>query len=233
MGYNHNAQAPGWNAGGYEAAIADIWIDAGGDAEFVADVHVGELNLKDLGIEGIVLAVYNSSGNLVAWVSEDIDNISYDISLHAILPGISLNHTYTCKLWFVSDLYEFDESQIVARVPNLTDYSVSVKVKQISEWRYDGDGHNVPAPWVQLGGDGMNWNTGYFNIGVIMSNQGFDNVKIYARLFDWNYNLIGEGEIYNDVSYPMTEISGSAYLGMQSIPSHGYHVNVYFEYTVN
>lgn len=234
-GYNHGARIPGWIT---NAPSGDIWINANSDAIFTVDVYVGEVQYQLISpaIVGITLAIYNSAGNLVGWGSRNFetDLVQDDVtSLQATVYSIGVETTYTGRIWLVGDTSAFDDSQISCRLPNTSDFTQTVKLKSFSEWHYDGDAQVIPSPWVVNGSVGMNFTTGYFTLNNIASPTGYANVKIYARLFDWTYTQIGIDVIlYNNVYYPPDDIYASEYMGMVNIPDHGYHVFVYFEYTI-
>ena len=104
-----------------------------------------------------------------------------------------------------------------------------IHIRTASTWYYCGDGQTIPSPWVQNGTAAMNWTTGYFDIGNIQANQNYDPLAVYARLYNWLDELIGEGSFFSGAYTANTQITGTQYLGMASIPSYGYKVVVYIE----
>lgn len=233
-GYNHQAVAPGWIG---SAPSGDIWINAGGNADFVVDVNVGEVKWHEVanGIAGVTLAIYYASDSgLAGWGSRNFNasSVQNDVtSLTATLSGIGVERTYYGSVWLVDNTAEFDDTQIVCRVPNTSVFTKTVKIKPASYYYWDATGNTtVPSPWGVYGGIGMNWSTGYFTIGQMMCGNNYSHVRVTAYLFDWLDNLIGSYTFWDGIYYPMDEITGSGYLGMTSIPTHGYRVRIDIAY---
>lgn len=130
MGYNHNAVTPGWD--GKNLSEADIWISPNGAVNFIANIKIGEVNYDtELGIKGVVLAIYENT-TLVAHGYQSIDDWEDEMSLTAALTdGGTTQKTYTGKLYFVDTIATpFDGSQIKCQIPNVDNFSVTVKIKQ-------------------------------------------------------------------------------------------------------
>jgi hypothetical protein len=235
-GYDHVPYStPGWYT--TPSNPTDVWVNAGSKGALTADIYLGEIdyNVGDNG--GVAFVLFDSYGTIQGWSLIDLDMVgdSANLSLETINNQVLEHIDWYAGVYITNDNTVVDpdnlETTVQCRLPNTSTFGVHILIKAASEWHYDGDAQSIPSPWVQNSSAGMNWNTGYFDIGMIVANQGWTNVRVYARLFDWNYNLIGEGEIFDDVYYPLDDITGSAYLGMASIPAYGYHVHVYFEYT--
>lgn len=235
-GYNHGAITPGWIT---SAPTSDLWIDAGSYPSFVADVYVGEVKWDEVGSGGVGVthAVYNGSGNLVAWGSRNFvgSSVQNDVtSLTATMSTSTTGATYTGKIWIVDDTSDFDDSQIVCRLPNTSNYSRTVKVKQPSSVYYSSTGtQQPPSPWTNNNGAlTMNWNTGYCTIGYdLETNNTYSNVRFTATLYNWLDTVIGSGDIFNAGYNPLDSVYGSIYLGMASIPAYGYKVVVDIAYS--
>jgi len=236
-GYNHTAITPGWQTGGLAAATADLWVDSGGDAVFSVNVNVGEVQYQNISpaIVGICLAIYNDTGNLVAWGVRNFDGASVQndvTNLQATLSGVTLEHTYTGRIWLVDDTSDFDDTQQVCYLPNTAAFAKTVKIKTASVWYYsDGGTQTIPSPWTQNGAAGMNWTTGYFDIGMIATNNSYgSSFRIVATLRDWNNDVIGTADIYSGAYNALDDITGSVYLNMTNIPAYGYKVIIEFLY---
>jgi hypothetical protein len=239
-GYNHTAITPGWQTGGLAAAQATIWVNAGSLGSKSVNINVGEPRYGDeFSIDGITLALYNAATNLVGWgsrnfsvVKDDVTTLSATVSASVYPSGMSVDETLTGKIWLVDDTTDFDDTQQQCYSPGTAAFDFDVKIKQFSEWHYDGDAQTIPSPWVQNGTAGLNLTTGYFDIGMIARNNNYTNLKITAKLFDWEYTLIGEDDIYDAAYTALDDITGSVYLGLDPIVAYGYHAIVYFYYTI-
>lgn len=234
-GYNKDAVTPGWQTGGKADAETDVWVNSGSKATVVSKVQIGEVQYP--ASQGLVLVAFETGTTTIsAWSQIDINGIGDTANLTAdSIDNITLAKTWTLRSYITDSntiaQTEDIEGSILCRVPNVDDATVNIKVKDLSEWHYDGDGTTIPSPWVQNGSAGMNYTTGYFDIGSIARNNNYTNLKIYARLFDWTWSYINEGVIYNTSYTALDDVTGSAYVGMSSIPAYGYHIVVYFEYT--
>lgn len=234
-GYNHGARIPGWIS---SAPSADIWVNSGGNAVFSVDVYVGEVLWHTVanGIVGIVLAIYDGS-TLVAWGARNFNDSSVkdDVTgLQATITGVSLQKTYTGKVWLVDSTADFDESQIVCRLPNTSNFSQTVKIKAASSCYYSATGTGQPpAPWTNNNGPlGINWTTGYVTIGYdLQTNNSWSNVRVKATLYNWLDEVIGTADIFNAAYNALDSLDGTAYVGMANIPAYGYRVVVEFLYT--
>lgn len=228
-GYNHNARIPGWIT---SAPSADIWVNSGGDASFVVNVYVGEVQYQNIApaIAGITLAIYNSAGNLVAWGSRNFeDDLVQDevTSLTAVLSGVTIEATYTGKVWLVSDTTEFDDSQIICRLPNTSDFTQTVKIKALTELTVNSNGFTVTYP-------GINLAAGTCSFAEAYNLTGYTNVRIVAQLFDYLWNQVGtDVEMYNDSYYPpdMIYVTPAKPNG-DPIDAYGYHFRITFYLTI-
>jgi len=229
-GYNHTATTPGWTTGGKANAEADVWINSGSYATVISDITIGEVKYE--GADGIVLVAFDGSSNIMAYGETAISSLSEVANLDAqSIDTITLDKTWTLKSYLkVGTIAAWDDiiSAVLYRCPNVDDATVHIKVKTATVLYY-----SLPSPWVQEGSEGMNWTTGYFDIGMIACNQN-KTIKIFAQLFDWTSTEIGIGYIVGDAdnyySYSaMEDLTGSVYLGMTNIPAYGYSVSVSFE----
>jgi hypothetical protein len=126
-GYNHNAVTPGWIG---SAPSGNIWVTPGGTAYITVDVNVGEVRYQEIagGIVGITLAIYYG-GSLMGWASRNFESSSVQNDVTGLSVALSTwvdGRTYTGKVWLVSDTTEFDDTQIVCRLPNTSDFTVTV-----------------------------------------------------------------------------------------------------------
>ncbi len=239
-GYNHNAPTPGWQSGGQAAAEANNWVNSGSQATCNANINIGEIDWEGMGAVGVAMLIFDVTGNIVGWGYTALSGLGSNFTLAGtttISGGIVLDKLDWYAMAFLVDQEILNPedviSAVVCRVPNISTWEINLKVKQASTWYYDGDGQTIPSPWVQNGSAGMNFTTGYFDIGMIACKQN-KQIKIYARLFNWLDEVIGTGYIVgSESSYysysAMEDITGNAYLGMVNIPSYGYRVVVYFE----
>lgn len=239
-GYNHGAVTPGWKSG--HPATADIWVNNGDDAEFLVDIVVGEVKWHEVanGIVGVVFALYDGA-TIVGYVARNFNDASVTDDVTGLYAYIQANmeKTYTGKIWLVDSTdfgpEGFDDSQIVCRLPNTSDFTRTVKIKYMSSWVFSDTGNmNLPSPWVQNQSHAMNWTNGVFNIGSI-ARLTECNVRIYVRLFNWLDQLVASGYIVGDANNyyeydPMDgiDITGTVDLGEDLI--WGYKVYVDFEY---
>lgn len=234
-GYNHGAVTPGWKNA---PNTSDVWVNNGDNAEMFVDLTVGEIKWHELGIVGVVFAIYDGA-TLVAYGSRNFNDASVtdDVTgLYATVLNCATQKTYTLKVWLVdATAYGFDDTQIVCRLPNTLDVTRTVMIKYASSWVYtDTNTMNLPSPWVQNGAAAMNWTTGVFNIGSIARITAC-NVRIKVRLINWLDQLVASGYIIGDASNyysydPMDgiDITGSVDLGNDL--NWGYKVYVDFEY---
>lgn len=232
-GYNHNAVTPGWGTGGKAAAQADIWIVSNSKATFISDVVIGELQYPSE--SGIVLCAFDSSNVIKAWSRittndlKDTANLTCDST-----DNLTVQETFTLKSYIVNSntittANDIDDA-IICRIPNVDNATVTVKIKAASSWYYDQSGNQtIPLPWVQNGSAGMNWTSGYFNIGSIESGTSVTVLRVYVSLFDWTDTLIGTADLFNGNYTAYYDITGSVYLGLAPIANYGYRVVVYFE----
>lgn len=236
-GYNHSAPTPGWNTGGKAAAGADVWINSGEKAEFVSSVIIGEVNYPSA--LGVTLIAIDDTSTIQAYGQTNINEIGNTVSLTAeSIDTITLAKTWTLKS-YIANSYTAESAgdvldSLLCRVPNVDDVSVNVKIKVASEWHYDGDAQTAPDPWVQTGAEGMNWTTGIFDIGNLIANENYTNIKIFGRLFNASYTQVGnDGVIYDDAYTAMSDIIGDTSFGVSvPIDSYGYHVVIYIEYNM-
>lgn len=233
-GYNHSAPLPGWQTGGEAAAEADIWVNSGSKATVSANVSLGEVDYT--GAAGVAMLIFDSYDNIVGWGQQALSGLGNNFILYGETDAnITLDKSYHA-MGYVIDTYplaqsEDVESAVVCQIPLLTEWDVNIKVKAASEWHYSGDGQTIPSPWVQNGSAGMNWNTGYFDIGSIATNNNYgSSFRIVATLYDWSNDVIGSDEIYSGAYTALDDITGSVYLGMATIPAYGYSVVVEFLY---
>ena len=238
-GYNHSAITPGWNV---DPHGNDYWINSGSQVEMPLDILVGEVNYV---AGGKVLGVLtNSADNICGWGTSLLDDFGDGATLNVdtdpvyFAGGITVEQLNMKLKVYINDgtaITEADDidPSILCRVPGTDDAIVNIKIKAASEWHYDATGtHAPPGDWVQSGGEGMNWTTGVFDIGMLQSPSNFTLVKVIVYLYDWEYNLIGGGTLWEDVYYATDEIIGDLYLGMINIPAYGYHVVVIIEETI-
>lgn len=232
-GYNHGAVTPGWGTGGKAAAQADIWINSDSKATFISDIVVGEVNYPSS--DGLVLCAIDSASGIAAWSRVTIDDIADTASLTCeSTNNLTLEESFTLRSYVVNantitTANDIDDA-IICRVPNVDDATVTVKIKAASTWYYDQTGtQTIPSPWVQNGAAGMNWTSGYFDIGSILANQNYTGLRVYATLFNWLNKTIGSGNLFNGNYTANQSITGSVYLGMAPIANYGYRVVVYFE----
>ena len=244
-GYNHGAVTPGWKPN--HPVTSDLWVDNGGDAEFLVDITVGEVKWHEVanGIVGVVFALYDG-GALVAYVARNFNDESVTddcTGLYAYVENCALEKTYTGKIWLVDSTdfgpEGFDGSQIVCRLPNTNDFTRTVKIKAASSVIFDSTGTDeAPSPWVNSNPPpakaiAMNWGTGYVSIpfSIVAPTNSWSNVRVYAVLRNWLDEVVGQADIWNGPYSAMDDLYGTADLGMINIPNYGYSVRVYFEYT--
>ena len=228
-GYNHNARTPGWIT---TAPSADIWVNSGGNASFIVDVYVGEVQYQDIApaIAGITLAIYDNTDTLVAWGSRhfDADLVQDDVtSLTAILVNATIERTYTGRVWLVSDTSEFDDSQITCRLPNTSDFTQTVKIKALTNLTVNANGFTVTNP-------GHNLAAGTCSFAEAYNLTGYTNVRIVAQLFDYLWTQVGTDiEMYNDSYYPpdMIYVTPAKPNG-DPIDAYGYHFVITFYLTI-
>jgi hypothetical protein len=232
-GYNHSAPLPGWQTGGEAAAEADIWVNSGSKATASANVSLGEVDYT--GAEGVAMVIFDSYDNIVGWGQQSLSGLGNNFILYGETDDIIVVDKSYHAMGYITDTYPLSQSEDVAsavvyQIPLLTVWDVNIKVKAASEWHYSGDGQTIPSPWTQNGSAGMNWTTGYFDIGMIATNNNYGNLRIIATLYDWLDNVIGSGYIHNGAYTALDDITGSVYLGMASIPAYGYKVIIEFLY---
>ena len=235
-GYNHSALTPGWQSGGQASAQTDIWVDSGNQATVSAPICIGEIDWETEGAGWVVMLIYDEADGLVGWGKTDISTVANNFTLTGttdVSGGIVLNKTWYARMFICAAgllaAKEDVESASMCRIPNTTTFSVNIKVKAASTVYYSSTGTTQPpSPWVNNDGPlGMNWSTGYVTIGYdLQRNDSFTNVTFTATLRNWLGTTIGSGDIFNDVYYALDSVSGSAYLGMTSIPAFGYTVTV-------
>jgi len=192
-GYNHYATAPRWYN---EAPSGDIWISSGTEATFDCTIYIGEVKWEDLGIIGAVHAIYDGAV-LVGWVGVDFDNdlIVDIVDLSLTLSNLTLSKTYTGKVWLVSHLVDWTESDNVCSVPNVGDYTRQVKV--------------LPATTAILqAAEGWTASVGYNNSpdGTVYytnleGDATYDEVRVYASIWSYREGLMGS-EILIDTFAP-------------------------------
>lgn len=227
-GYNHNARIPGWIT---SAPSGDMWVNAGGDANFIVNVYVGEVQYQLISpaIVGITLAIYNSAGNLVAWGSRNFEDelVQDDVtSLTATISGVTIDATYTGKVWLVSDTSDFDDTQIICRLPNTSDFTQNVKIKALTNLTVNSNGFTVTSP-------GFNLPAGTCSFAEAYNLTGYTNVRIVAQLFNWLWVQVGtDVEMYNDAYYPpdMIYVTPAKPNG-DPVDAYGYHFVITFYLT--
>ncbi len=241
-GYNHGAVTPGWQTGGQATAEANNWVNSGSQATCNANIDIGEVDWEnEMGAVGVAMLIFDVTDNITGWGYTVLSGVGSNFTLSGettIGGGIVVDKLDWYAMAFLVDQTITDPadviSAVVCRVPNISTWEINLKVKVAIEWHYDETGtQTIPSPWTQNGTAGMNWTTGYFDIGMIATNNNYTNLKIYARLFNWEYTQVGSDAVIYNTSYTaLDDITGSASVGMTDIPAYGYHVIVYFEYTV-
>lgn len=213
-GYNHNAPVPNANWAIYKAAAElDIWIIASDPAPFWCDVDFGEVNFN-LGSGGngvaVVMTIWNT-GALIDYHIFDLATFTHEAqTLIHNLYGISTQTTYQVKLFITDSTSVFDTdsgSNILCLVPNSTEYTVTVKIKQLNSLQLvllDFTGGSTYK------NDSLG-RVGWF--GDMRSPSNYTNLVITGFLFDWTNTKIEEIVIYDsaiDGSYsamdPLTDL---------------------------
>jgi hypothetical protein len=232
-GYNHSAPTPGWATNGQANATADVWINSGTKATLISDLVIGELLYENAG--GVLLVAYNDSQVPVAYGEEPLSGLKETANLSAeSIDNISVQQTWTLRNFIknnniISGINDISGA-IMYRVPNVSDVSVTIKIKTLSTWYYGATGtQTLPSPWTQASSAGMNWTTGYFDIGSIEANATYNNFRVYVTMYNWLNEVVGTADLFNGNYTPYYDITGSVYLGMTNIPNYGYRVVVQFE----
>lgn len=195
-GYNHQALTPGWLTG---IPTGDVWLPSvGGAPVFEAAVRVGEVRWSEIGAIGIVHAIYDGD-TIVAYQGIDFDDALVQddiIDISVTLPFTTVQKTYTGRVWLVSHLIDYTDSDIVCRLPNTADYSRQVRL--------------LPETTVVLDAPtGFTADVGFTNspdFGTVyyLNLEGdatYDEVRVYASIWGYREGAIGE-EILLDTFTP-------------------------------
>lgn len=194
-GYNHDAVAPGWlNA----PTPGDVYVASGGSVVFDASLIVGEVDWTELGVIGVVHAIYYGE-TIVAYRAihfEDalIANEVFDISV--TLTNQTIQRAYTGRIWLVDHLVDFSENDIVCRLPNTSDYTKTVKILPATTTVFD-----APAGFTASVGftNSPDFGTVYYtNLEALAT---WDEVRVYASIWGYREGAIGS-EILLDTFTP-------------------------------
>lgn len=194
-GYNHQAVTPGWLTG---VPSGDIWLPSiGGTPQFDAAIRVGEVRWQELGIIGVVHAIYDGE-TLVAYQGIDFeDDLTQDdiLDISITLPFTTVQKTYTGRIWLVNHLIDFTDSDIVCRLPNTADYSRQVRI--------------LPATTVVLDApEGFTADVGFTNspnLGTVYysnleGDATYDEVRVYASIWGYREGAMGSEILLNTFS---------------------------------
>lgn len=237
-GYNHAAITPAWH--NKASAEIDKWIDNGGNATFIASIDIGEVRYtEDLAaagnIVGIALVAYEYGTSTVkAFGITNINDCGIAADLTAVTSSpVYLQTRYDLKVFFVSSLIYLD---IVCRVPNITDGSCYVKIKQATHLTIDTAGFEV-YPTNGNGDSGI----GNFNLSAgqcsfddaVDHSNSYTGLSIDAELLDWKGDRVGS--LVNLFSGAYTAGTHIGYKVAQpagtNIPSTGYWFKIVFTST--
>jgi len=194
-GYNHQAVTPGWlNA----PTPGDIWIASGGSAVFDASLVIGEVRWNELGIIGVVHAIYDGA-TLVAYVGIDFDDdlvADNIIDISVTLLNQTITKTYTGKVFLVSHLVDYTENDNVCRLPNTTNYTRQVRILPATTVVLDAPvGFTAMVGFTNSPNFGTVW---YTNLEALAT---YDEVRVYASIWGYREGPIGS-EILIDTFIP-------------------------------
>ena len=195
-GYNHQAVTPGWLTG---IPSGILWLPSvGGEPVFEAAVRVGEVRWSEIGALGIVHAIYDGD-TIIAYQGIDFnDGLVQDdiIDISVTLPFTTVNKTYTGKVWLVSNLVDFTESDIICRLPNTSDYIREVRLLAETTVVLDApEGFTADVGFT----NSPDFGTVYYS--NLEGDATYDEVRVYASIWGYREGVMGS-EILLDTFTP-------------------------------
>lgn len=218
-GYNHGAVATGWFN---SAHLNPIWMSSGGEATFIADITIGELDYTKIpGVAGIAMTIWDGL-DLVAFSIEDINSL-YDVAhLSCNLSGITQGKTYTGRIYLCNNLTSFMPSlgNAICQIPNVTDYEVDVNVYvQTSlvvqpDWTVVNPGINLALATVSFNGATYANSLASLVVNVRLIKQydgSYEDTVFYSGPYVANTDLGQMSEVVHS-STPIPDYGYTAYL---------------------
>ena len=220
-GYNHNANASGWN-GWKSSAETAIWVTNGGTATFIADVYISEIKYQDItNCLGFALTIWDGA-TLKGYDIIDINdtNVTDYCSFSCNVGNMIENKNYTGKIYLVNNISTFSQNlgNALCRIPNIDDFTTAVNI-------YVNSGLNTAgcAGWT-VSGAGINLSNSTVSFSNMYSSNSYSDITIQVRLvkqFDGSSEITvyysGAYNAYDSIGYISNVIHSST-----PIPSYGY-----------
>jgi hypothetical protein len=182
-GYNHNAVAPS-----IQAKDTVKYPNNGASFDITADVVIGEARYyEELNILGVALAIYDGATFIAADVV-DLSTITDIANLSVTCPGVNANKSYTGKLYFINNASSFNESYILAHIPNCSDFGVTVTVMQANSLDLQASGWTVVNA-------AFSSTTGWIGANSFSATSDHPGTEIRARITSQQTGLVVEEKV--------------------------------------
>lgn len=225
-GYNHDALTPCFTN---TAHMNDILLFGAGNADFIADITIGEAKFIGGDIVnhgncvGIALTVWDGA-NLMGFGITDLAGLKDYANLEASV-YINTSKEYTCKIYLTNSLSAFNQNldNVVCQLEELANWNTEVWVLAANSLNCDSGDWTVSAA-------GFDDNAGTCGFGDAYVNRDIQGMEIQAKLVRYDGYQIGTTQILFSGDYTSGTHLGSlsAYFGTNPLPSYGYTYQILF-----
>lgn len=236
-GYQHfTTSVPGY---AFPENPKTVYVNSGSKATVLCDVNIGGFDYPDVGSNpGIAFVLFDSGGVIRGWSVISLNNQTETayLSLDTIDVVSSSTSGWYAGVYITTVdtiLSPIDiQGHVKCRLPNAATFTVNIVVRQPRVVIY---AHTrtitPPSPWT-ASSTNMNWTSGELTISQLNSPNNETNLIVSASLVDFTNTEIGNVEIFNRNYTAFSNISGTWYLGMTNIPTHGYTVTIFVSATL-